>query len=317
MRILIVCSGNFPHPEVNFPIYQAFIHDQIEALSSYNISFNKFLIIGKGISGYLSNILKLRRIINSGKFDLIHSHFSLSGLISILASPVPVIITFHGSDINNIFLNVISSISVLFAKWGIYVSRKLYRKAFIKKSNHTIIPCGVDFKIFLPLEKQESRIKMGLSLGKKYVLFSSAFSNNVKNYPLAWRTIELLDDKCIELIELKEYSRNEVALLMNAADAVLLTSFNEGSPQFIKEAMACNCPIVATDVGDIREVIGGTEGCFITSFVPEEVADKLQQALNFDKRTNGRDRIQHFDNKLIATQVYDVYKQVIAKKKSK
>ena len=194
MTILIVCSGNYPEPELNFSIYQAFIHDQMEALLSYNITFAKFFIIGKGIVGYLSNILNLRKKINSGHYDLVHAHFSLSGLISIIASPIPVIITFHGSDINKPFLNLISSISALFAKWGIYVSNDLLNKAYFKKRRHTIIPCGVDFGIFYPEKMNESRIMEGLNPQKRYVLFSSYFENPVKNVTLAKNAIKMVNE---------------------------------------------------------------------------------------------------------------------------
>jgi teichuronic acid biosynthesis glycosyltransferase TuaC len=72
--------------------------------------------------------------------------------------------------------------------------------------------------------------------------------------------------------------------LLNAADLLLLTSLTEGSPQVIKEAMACNCPIVATDVGDIREIIGYTDGCYITTFKPSDVAVKIQAAFLLGKK---------------------------------
>ncbi len=101
--------------------------------------------------------------------------------------------------------------------------------------------------------------------------------------------------------------------MLNASNLLLLTSFSEGSPQIIKEAMACNCPIVATDVGDIKEVIGNTEGCYITSFNPDDVAAKIKLALDFNKRTNGREKIKPFDNELIAKKIYKIYTRIIEK----
>ena len=79
---------------------------------------------------------------------------------------------------------------------------------------------------------------------------------------------------------------------------MILTSFSEGSPQIIKESMACNCPIVSTDVGDVRDVIGETEGCYICSYDPKDVADKIKLALTYSEekgRTNGRKRIIELD----------------------
>ena len=97
-----------------------------------------------------------------------------------------------------------------------------------------------------------------------------------------------------ELIELDNRNREEVNLLLNACNLLLLTSTSEGSPQVIKEAMACNRPIVATDVGDIRELIGDTEGCYLTSFDPDDVAKKIKLALQFETSINASERIKRF-----------------------
>lgn len=99
----------------------------------------------------------------------------------------------------------------------------------------------------------------------------------------------------------------------NAADVVLLTSLWEGSPNAIKEAMACNCPVVSTDVGDVREVIGNTEGCYISSFEPRDVAKKIQMALDFSKRTNGKQSIIELglDSKTVANKIINIYTKVI------
>ena len=127
-----------------------------------------------------------------------------------------------------------------------------------------------------------------------------------KNYLFGIKKLEPIDIK-----EIKNRSREEVNLLMNGAELLLLTSFSEGSPNVIKEAMACNCPIVATDVGDIADVIKNTPGCYLTSFDPADVAEKIKQALAFGKRTNGRKKIRHLDNKIIAEKIVEVYKKVL------
>ena len=104
-----------------------------------------------------------------------------------------------------------------------------------------------------------------------------------------------------------------MSIYFNASDLVLLTSFWEGSPNVIKEAMACNVPIVSTDVGDVKEVIGKTEGCYITSFDPEDVAEKIKLALKFGKRTTGIEDIKHLESSLIAKKIIKIYKSVLEK----
>ena len=89
-----------------------------------------------------------------------------------------------------------------------------------------------------------------------------------------------------------------------------MTSDNEGSPQFIKEAMACNCPIVSVDVGDVKEVIDGTDGCFLAERNPESIADCLEAAI-LHGRTEGRQKIlQGYGSEVIAKRVVDLYHNV-------
>jgi teichuronic acid biosynthesis glycosyltransferase TuaC len=95
-----------------------------------------------------------------------------------------------------------------------------------------------------------------------------------------------------------------------------LTSLHEGSPNIIKEAMACNCPIVSTDVGDVRDVVSGTEGCYVTTYDPEDIAEKLKSALQFNKRTAGREKIQHLDSNIIAHKIISIYKTILTDKNS-
>ena len=103
---------------------------------------------------------------------------------------------------------------------------------------------------------------------------------------------------------------------MNASDCVLLTSFSEGSPQFIKEAMACNCPIVTTNIGDVNWVLGNTDGCYLTSFEPEDVAEKIKLAIEFretHRHTRGRERIIELglDSIPVAKRIIEVYEKVV------
>ena len=128
---------------------------------------------------------------------------------------------------------------------------------------------------------------------------------------MAKESVALLDNESVELLELKGYSREEVTLLMCAADVFLMTSFTEGSPQVIKEAMACGCPIVSVDVGDVKERTAGVEGCFVADTRnADELAKLLAKALAFDGRTKGRERIiaDGLDNRQVAEKLMEIYK---------
>ncbi|MFZ4583306.1 MAG: glycosyltransferase, partial [Paludibacter sp.] len=246
--------------------------------------------------------------------DLIHAHYGLSGLLANTQLRIPVVTTYHGSDINVSKVFVLSRLNMLLSAFNIFVSTKNLHKSNLKR-NFALIPCGVDTSIFYPIEKNEARKQLGFELDKKIILFAGDFKNAVKNPELAKTVVNSLEN--VELIELKGYTRSEVALVMNAVDVCLLTSFSEGSPQFIKEAMACNCPIVSVNVGDVEEVIKDTLGCYVTSYDVRELSQKIEIALDLVERTSGRDRIflKQLEQNAVVQKLIEIYTIILQRKK--
>lgn len=309
MRILIVCSGNATN--FSFEKHQAFVYDQVTAVQRIDsdIQFEYFFVKRKGIAGYLKCRNELIRLLDTKSFDWVHAHFSLSGLLANLQRKVPVIVTFHGSDINNRHTWPISAAVEMLSEKTIYVSEELRRRTLVSSGlKSAVLPCGVDFDIFRGHTMEAARKQLGLSPGRKYVLFSSRFDNTVKNYPLARDAIKLVSDWDVKLLELTNLSREEVALYLSAVDAALMTSFSEGSPQFIKEALACDCPVVTTNVGDVRKWLSDVEGCYISNSSPDDVARDLVKVLRRGKRIEGRRSIQQLDNQEIAKQLIQIYR---------
>lgn len=304
MKVLIVSSGNSGS-------ISSFVLEQAHELEKLNIQIKQFLIIGKGAYGYLKNWPKLMNIISEYKPDLIHAHYGLSGILANLQRKVPVITTYHGSDINDPFPFLFSKICMHLSKYNIFVSTKLSLKAK-PKGNSSIISCGLDLHIFKELAEEEIKLTNKINSDTLNILFSSSFDIPVKNYKLARRAINKLSNA--NLIEMKGYTREQVNLLMNTCDLLLVTSLKESGPLVIKEALACGCPLVSTDVGDVKEVIGDTEGCYLTTFNPDEVAEKIKLAIEFsrlNRRTKGREKILKYDNKIVATKIFDIYRKVI------
>ena len=305
MKLLIVCSRNSGN-------IAPFITEQADALQTLGLKVDFFCVEGKGWRGYLKNRKKLLQKIAEIHPDIIHAHYGLSGLLANTQRKIPVVTTYHGSDINLQKVYPVSKLSMLFSAHNIFVSGKNLLKAGLKK-RYSLIPCGVTLASFEAIDKAVAREKSGLSINDKFVLFSSSFHNKVKNPELAIAAVKLL--KNVTLLELKGYTREEVARLMYAVDACLMTSHTEGSPQFIKEAMACGCPVVSVDVGDVAEVIGGVDGCYLVAYQAEDVAAKLQEAISYGKRTDGRNRIVQLqlDNALIAKKLINIYNNIIRK----
>ncbi len=308
MRVLIVASFNKGS-------YAPFIVEQAEALKALGCEIGFFGLEGKGLRGYLKNRTLLKQRIVSFQSDIVHAHYGLSGVLANLQRKVPVVVTYHGSDINDPRVRRFSKIAMRLSAWNVFVSKKTLEIASPQKK-YTLVPCGIDFADLQLTKKATAREQMHLLANKRYVLFAGAFDNEVKNASLAQQTIAKLRDDNTELIEMKGYSREEVTLLMCAADVLLMTSLTEGSPQVIKEALACGCPIVSVDVGDVRERTEGVEGCFVAETRDsEELSTLLRKAFAFVGKTRGRERLaaDGLDNRMVAQKLLEIYKSVCQK----
>lgn len=306
MKILVVASYNKNR-------FAPFILEQAEALKQVGCEVDYFGVIGKGIKGYLSAFTALRKKINSFKPDMIHAHYGLCGLLVNLQRKVPVVTTYHGSDINLPKVLRLSKIAMKLSAWNIFVSQRNVDIARPKKK-YILLPCGVNLPNYVEKDICAIKQKLNWNSNKMYILFAGAFDNMVKNAKLAQDSVSLLENA--ELIELKGYTRDQVTALFYAVDAFLMTSFTEGSPQVIKEAMACGCPIVSVDVGDVAERIKGLEGCYIAERNTQEIANKLQKAFLLNGRTKGRERIIELGltNDLVAKKLVDIYNLVFGSK---
>ncbi len=301
MKVLIVNSYTSGKDSV-------FVLEQVESCKKQGIEF-EFLRINKGgFRGYLSAYIRLIRAIISVRYDVIHAHYGLSGLIAVLQPFIPVVVTFHGCDVNSNRTNLISKIVYRLSRFSIVVESEMVKKLGAQKKVE-VIPCGVDLDIFQPMDKAEARKKLEISDTQKTVLFASSFSIVVKNAELAKRVCSNIDN--VVLIELANKSRPEVNLLLNACDLLLLTSFREGSPMIIKEALATNCPIVSVDVGDISDRTRGVENVRVCKPDESDLIRAIHLSLKDSNRTDGRTRIinDSLDVHSVAKRICNIYKQ--------
>ena len=325
MKILIVGNNKPGH-------FAPFVEEQARALQLQGCEVVFFGVQGKGVLGYLRSLPALRRAIQQHQPDLIHAHYGLSGLLANLQRRVPVVTTYHGSDINKPNILRFSKIAMRLSAHNIFVSQRNVTLAlspnslitYRLKKRYTLLPCGVNIpQPWSEMQTQQVEqltlnqwVQEKLNAGVKYVLFAGAFNNAVKDPELAKAAINELESKGVkvELIELKGYNRDQVNALMYNCDALLMTSKTEGSPQVIKEAMACGCPIVSVDVGDVAERVEGVDGCYVVSSrEPKDIAEALQQALAFSGKTNGRQRIieMGLSNEQVAERLMAIYKQLV------
>jgi glycosyltransferase involved in cell wall biosynthesis len=324
IQVLVVTSE---WPDEQNPNLVPFIVDQINDLREIGIHVHVFSFRGaKKIINYLYAWIKLRGVLKKEKIDIIHAHFGQSGIIT-LPKKYPLVVTFHGSDvlgeysrtgrysISSFILKYISKIVANSSDEVIVVSEKLGQN-LLKGQPYHVIPCGVNLEIFKPEDQVEARKQMGLPLDKKLVLFAGQKDFPVKRFDLAKKAISQLNDINVELLVVNNIPHKFIPVYLNACNALLMTSQHEGSPMIIKEALACNLPIVSTNVGDVSEIIGDVEGCFVcNNDDPESIASALYQAISHGPITDGFDRAKRYDADIICQKVVQVYDQCLLKKK--
>ncbi len=323
MRVLEVSRYKKEYADHQLP----FVTEQGESLRKAGCEVEYFLIKGN----YLKAVGALKEKIREFKPDVVHAHYGLSAITAELQSIVPVVTTFHNGETHQWWVNLLSSLMSLRAKHVIYVAQHVRDLSYFKAKHYSIIPCGVSLEDCFLMDKAEVRKRLGWDAKKKYILFGGAFDNLRKNYKLLAEAVECLKNEGlndIECIEMRGLTREQCVLRMNACDVFALPTKNEGSPQALKEAMACNCPIVATDVADIKHLLGDLPGHYLLAnkrgnaawwkgdeHSAEELAELIRQALAFNGRTKGRERIIElgYTNELVAKKIIEIYEGIIKK----
>ena len=310
MKVLFISSGN----SVNgiTPI----IKNQGESLKDQGIDLDYYTIKGKGIFGYLKNIIPLKKILRKNSYDIVHAHYLFSALVASLAGVKPIAVSLMGSDVKS--KKYLIFLIKLFYKisWSGLIVKSEDMKSTINIKNVYLLPNGVDLNQFKPIDKYTALKKTGWNPLKKHILFSANPGRKEKNFRLAKNAYDMLTNPDIELHCLKDIPYKTTNFYYNASDVIILTSKWEGSPNVIKEAMACNCPIVSTDVGDVKWLVGDTLGCLITSFDPKDIAVKIKKSLEFSEnigRTNGKDRIIELglDSISIGEKIFTLYNKIL------
>ncbi|MDP2173415.1 MAG: glycosyltransferase [Candidatus Cloacimonadaceae bacterium] len=306
--MLFVCSGN----DGVSPIIRA----QAESLKRIGIDLEIIPVVGKGYHGYFRFIKILRKHIRKTKPDLIHAHYSFCGIIAALSSRKKVITSLMGSDVNQTGIwRFIIKIYIKFVwKKTIVKSEDMRKKIGIK--NTIVIPNGVDIEKFKPMDKRKCREEIGWDQTKKIILFAGNPERPEKNYALARQSVLTIERDDVELKVVYGMKHSQIPLMLNAADLLLLTSKWEGSPNIVKEAMACNIPVVSTDVGDVRLLFGNVAGFNLVDHNMEEICKSISSLLKSEQINEGRAQIikLKMDSVSIARRLLALYKDALAKK---
>lgn len=290
------------------------IEDQISALREKGVGVDLLYIDRTNKLNYLRAAWKLFLMsFQSKRYDLIHAHYGHCGLLARLQFKYPVIVTYHGSDLISRKDGTIGKIVARMVE-GVIVMTERMKHASRRKDAY-VIPFGINSELFTPRSIEQARRELGLPLNDRLILFPWCPERRVKRFDIVKESIQILkeDYEDVHLVVACNKPREIVARYMAACDAMILASDYEGSPMAVREAMACGLPIVSVDVGDVRQIIGNTEGCYVCEQEAADLAEKLSWALSRGKRTDGAKVVKGMDAAWAAEQVISVYNLVLDK----
>ena len=315
MRILHI-TNNFPTK--NFPIFGIFVKEQIESLNQLEIENEVLFINGRehGKLEYIKAVFRIWKKLNYGNYDVIHCHHALSAICLILSGKArnnKVLVSFQNDPIHELGPKVFKFIKKNTNGWIFKNNSDLITDEF-----SFYLSNGVNTNFFKPIDKKNAREQLGLNLESIYILFvSSNLIRKQKRYDRFTEVLSILNEKYnyknIQEIKLINTSRENVPLYFNAANLHLLSSDFEGSPNSVKESMACNTPVVSTNVGNVRELLKNVEGSYVSeNNNPEQLAKLVDLALK-EKSPNGLDQLlnQELDINSVAIKLINIYTKII------
>jgi len=315
-------------PSTSNPIGMIFSYRQIRSLGKLGVENKSFLIPAKGLTipKAIKTIFALRKAVKEFKPDLVHAQYGvIYAFIAACAGCYPLVITFHGSDLNrlkalnswkNTLKQMLSNLAVLRAKQVLCVSEGVRKNLWWRKRIANIVPLGIDTEEFKPMDRLEVKKQLGWNETENVILFN-ANDPVVKRLDLAEKAITIVRQSFpyvrLEVLRGKDDNRSQVPLMLNASDCLLICSDNEGSPMMVKEALACNLPVVGVDVGDVKERLKNVEPSRVTERNPEALAKAIIEIIKEGKTSNGREKLiaDCLSEEAVARSILGIYSKAI------
>ena len=311
MRVLVVTNIT---PDEASPSRGVFVRDQVAALRRAGIEVELYSF-PRGRRNYLPAVARIRRLLRRERFDLVHAHYGLAGWCAWLAGARPLIVTFHGTDVRHPIVGRMSRRLARRLDLVAGASRALFapeaeRPGLPRRpGTSAVLPCGADLDRFRPSPRAEARQRLGLDPEGRYLLFPAATFRPEKRHDRALEVArlagaEVLTGGAIEAERMPDW--------INAANAVLVTSENEGFGLVAVEALACDVPVLSTPVGVAPALLRGVDGCLAEPFDSHRWAELARAHLEApDPRVAGRRRAQWFSAELMAERVLVAYREVL------
>ncbi len=280
------------------------------------------------LGNYAAAWREVQRRLRHGSYDLVHAQFGQSGLTA-LPKRVPLVVTFRGDDLEGIIgenghyipagwlLRLVSRTVSRQADAAIVVSAHMKRHLPASVEAH-VIPSGLDLNQFRPEPQQQARARLGLSPEGRLVAFVGNPDLARKRYSLAQEAVAIVSRSIpTQLLVGWGKPHHEIVSLLNACDAMVFTSMQEGSPNAVKEALACNLPVVSVAVGDVPLRLQGVKGCELCpDDRAETIAAALERVLRRGVRSEGRAAVQDLDERFLTERLINIYRSVLPRSKS-
>jgi len=277
----------------------------------------------------VKDTIRLKNVLKSFKPDIIHAHYgTMTAIVTeIAAARTPVIVTFHGAELQTVLGvsmirqkagHILSQLAAFRASRVVCVSEKVRSRLWCSKSKVHVIPSSVNLKLFFPQCRKSAREALGWDPEKSVVLFYQGRNPLAKRLDLALHTVEMTREAygpiAFQIIG-TSIEPDTIPLYLNAADCLLFTSDSEGSPTIVKEAMACNLPIVSVDVGDVRSRLEGVTNCFIRKDNPADLSNALVSVLQSRERSNGRMHIGDVTSQVSRDRLIEMYRATLGRRR--
>lgn len=322
-----VLFGTNMWPDEERPYYGSFIASQASSLTAAGFSVDVAYVRGfKSIGAYVRALGSLPTMAN-GTYDVHHLHYghtAAAGAATALRK-VPLVVSYCGEDLlgaprgNSVSRK--SAVEVaLFRHLSHLADRTITKSAEMeqvlpksRRAFNTILPNGVDLSRFSPIDRHLARQRLGWALETPVLLFLGNPADPRKNVALARRTAELVRVQVPDarLHEAWQVDPSDVPLLLGAADVLVFSSLSEGSPNAVKEAMACELPVVASPVGDLEERLRGVDGTYLCKpNSATEFADAVMRVLREPgkRALEARRAVSSLSTEHVATRLVDVYR---------
>ncbi len=305
MRALIV-TNMYPSPA--HPALGSFVRDQVEALQRIpDLDIELFAFDPGGAAAYVDAARELRR--RKLRYEIVHAHFGLSAWPALAARGQAHAVTLHGTDLAHPRSRKLTLAALPLIDLVAAVSEPLLATlpAWAGRRRTAVLPAGVDIQRFAPIERGEARRRLGLDPDRPYLLFPADPARPEKRFD---RARAVAGDT--QLLALKNVDPTEVALWVNAANAVLVSSEREGFGLAVLEALACDVPVLATDVGIAPEALAGITGAYCGPFDTERWKAALAPHLaTANPRVAGRARAERYSTDAMAARVVDAWRALL------